>query len=229
MLAPVGADISDPKMLLLVFMPRIDLVRLRGTLVDGRIGDRPLRPVLIPLLLRGARVLFIRYAERPIIANLNPDGGHPVVLPSEGTGPVAVGSSTYELAPGDCVQAVRSVGPSGSAEIRFDPPYPNLEALPDETDRMGSWRIAFDGVPVTGGTYGLSRVGETIDLRLNVTLPWVPQNLPDAMWVFTQIVRTFRLWPTSYEWEGTAKLGPHRRWWARGGANESAKAALAAG
>jgi hypothetical protein len=208
MLAPVGADISDPKMLFLVFMPTIDLVRVGGTLVDGRIGDRPIKPAVMPLLLNGARVFLIRYGEKPIIANLNPNGGQPVVLTSEGTGPVRVGASTYELGPGACVQAVRSDGPSGSAEIRFDPPYPNLEALPDQTVREGSWSIALNGVPMTGGTYGLSRWSETIDLRLNVTMPWVPHNLPIEMWLFTQIVRKFRLWPTSYAWEGTATLGP---------------------
>lgn len=51
LLAPVGADVKKPPRLMLVFMPSIDLVRRSGSLVEGRIDDRILRPASLPILL----------------------------------------------------------------------------------------------------------------------------------------------------------------------------------
>lgn len=80
MLAPVGADVKMPPKLMLVFMPGIDLVRRSGSLVEGRIGDRTLRPASLPILLNWQRVRFVRYVARPIIATLNPPMSRPVLV-----------------------------------------------------------------------------------------------------------------------------------------------------
>ncbi len=66
MLAPVGADVKKPPRLMLVYMPSIDLVRSTGSLVEGRIGDRTLRPASLPILLNWHRVWFVRYVPNPV-------------------------------------------------------------------------------------------------------------------------------------------------------------------
>jgi hypothetical protein len=80
LLAPVGADVEKPPRLMLVYMPSIDLVRRSGSLVEGRISDRILRPASLPILLNWYRVWFVRYVPMPIIGTLNPPMSRPVVV-----------------------------------------------------------------------------------------------------------------------------------------------------
>lgn len=80
LLAPVGADVEKPPRLMLVYMPSIDLVRRTGSLVEGRIGDRILRPASLPILLNWHRVWFVRYAEKPVIGTLNPPMSKPLIV-----------------------------------------------------------------------------------------------------------------------------------------------------
>ena len=76
MLAPVGADIEKPLQLFLVYMPDIDLVRA-GSTVEGRIGDRTLRPARLPILLHGRRV---RVAGSPPSLTSFSTGSRPACL-----------------------------------------------------------------------------------------------------------------------------------------------------
>lgn len=64
----------------LVYMPCIDLVRRTGSMVEGRIGDRALRPASLPILLNWRQVLFIRYAAKPVIGTLNPPMSKPLIV-----------------------------------------------------------------------------------------------------------------------------------------------------
>jgi hypothetical protein len=85
---PCGADIAKPKQLFLVFMPSIDLVRRARFRVGIRIGDCAARPASLPILLKGHRVWFIRYADSPIIGTLNPPASRPVLFESPTPGTV---------------------------------------------------------------------------------------------------------------------------------------------
>lgn len=153
LLAPVGADIEKPLQLFLAYLPDIDLVRRAGALFEGRIGERALRPASLPILLHWRRVLFIRYAARPVIGTLNPPATRPVMfeLPVPGSADVAGMTVTAD---GDGSVTRMSAGTEPRrVEVAFHPGFPNLLGLPDGGSRAGRWSIRIAGVPITGGVY----------------------------------------------------------------------------
>jgi hypothetical protein len=207
LLAPVGADIRKPLQLFLVYMPDIDLARRAGTLVEGRIGDRPLRPASLPLLLGGHRVLFIRYVARPMIATLNPPMSRPLVARLQAPGSVTV-DGVLIVADGD--GRVTSVSPAeapGAVEMEFHPGFPHLPGLARGGSAAGRWSIRITGVPITGGSYSASREGDRVAVELDVTEHWKPSGLPLSMTLFTRVASVFRTWPATYRWRGTVGLG----------------------
>ncbi|MBI3772545.1 MAG: hypothetical protein HY272_07580 [Gammaproteobacteria bacterium] len=207
LLAPVGADIEKPLQLFLVYMPDIDLVRRAGSLVEARIGDRALHPATLPILLHGRRVWFIRYVARPVIGTLNPPMSRPwvVELPVPGSAEVDEMSIVAD-AEGNVTRIGAGQEPR-QVEVDFLPSFPNLLDLPAGGSASGRWSIRIAGIPITAGSYHVSREGDRVAVELDVTEHWKPSDLPLSMEIFTRVVRTFRTWPTTYRWRGVIELG----------------------
>ena len=88
----------------------------------------------------------------------------------------------------------------GTVRLAFDPPLPDLTALPDGARRDGSWSVSADGVRLTGGRWFVERDGDQVQAGLDVTEHWRPRRLPLVMRVVTTVVPVFRRWPTTYRW-----------------------------
>ncbi len=148
LLAPVGADIKKPRQLFLVFMPCIDLIRRTGSLAEGRIGDRILRPASLPILLNGHRVWFIRYAARPVIGTLNPPMSRPVVVELLAPGSIEVEGMTVVVDGDGSVTHITAGQEPRLVEVDFLPGFPNLPDLPNGGCAAGRWsRFASQGYP----------------------------------------------------------------------------------
>lgn len=207
LLAPVGADIEKPLRLFLVYMPDINLVRRAGSLVEGRIGNRVLRPASLPILLHGRRVWFIRYVARPVIGTLNPPMSRPLIFELPVPGSVEVDGMTV-VADGDgSVTRISAGQEPRRVEVEFLPGFPNLLGLPGGGSAAGRWSIRIAGTPITGGSYRASREGGRVAVELDVTEHWKPSGLPLSMDIFTRVVRMFRTWPSTYRWRGAVELG----------------------
>jgi hypothetical protein len=219
MLAPVGADIREPRMLFLVLMRSIAFLRRRGTVFAGRIGDRTLKPEGMLLPLYGARVWFTRYADQLVIATLNPPATVPVVETLEqATGPGS-GDRIVLDGSGDIVRLLAGVPGQGS-EMGFSPGFPNLETLRSGQTVEGRWSLSICGREITGGAYSALREGASVDVHLRPTVPWRPGRLPLAMLGLVRMVPRFRTWPTTYAWSGRVDLGAEptmRGSWSRHG------------
>ena len=207
LLAPVGAGIKNPRQLFLVFMPCIDLVRRTGSLFEGRIGDRILRPASLPILLDWHRVLFIRYAAKPVIGTLNPPMSKPLIVDMPMPGKTEVDGMMIVADEKGSVTRISAGQESGSVELDFLPGFPNLPEIPDGGSAVGRWTIHIAGVNITGGSYCASREGDRVAVELDVTQNWKPSGLPFCMEIFTRVVRMFRTWPATYRWRGVVELG----------------------
>lgn len=207
LLAPVGADIRNPRRLFLVYMPAIDLVRRRGTVVEGRLGDRELRPASLPLLIDGHRVLFIRYAAHPVIGVLNSGMNRPVVLDVPMPGSATIDGMTITVDADGDVSSLAAGSQAGRVLMEMAPAFPNLARLENGGSASGRWSIRIVDVPITGGTYSVSRNGDRAAVELDVSESWKPARLPLAMKVFVRLVPKFRTWPSTYRWRGSVNLG----------------------
>lgn len=212
MLAPVGADIVKPRMLFLVLMRSIALLRRRGTVFSGQIGDRTLRPAGLPVPLYGAWVWFTRYSDQLVIATLNPPAMAPVVeSPAQATGP-DTGDRIVLDRSGDIVRLVAGM-PGQGAELGFEPAFPNLETLPSGQKVEGHWSLSICDSEITGGHWSALREGASVNVHLRPTVPWRPGRLPLAMLGLVRVVPRFRTWPTTYRWSGRVDLGPEPTMW----------------
>lgn len=194
-LAPMGAGIDHPRALPLVWMSRFDLARRRGAKpeirIDGRLvqtGKLPLEPLL--------RRRLIKIAADLCVVSVNPDtvgdaasAGDPIFTP-EGT----------------LVGLIQARG-GHRAEMRFDPPFPDLRGLESRRPVTGIWSVIVDGRRLVAGSYTAMRRGDLVDLDLEVTEGWQPSGLPMLMRLVTTAAPVFRRWPTTYRWRGTASMG----------------------
>ena len=89
----------------------------------------------------------------------------------------------------------------------------------------GSWTVGVDAAPaLTGGTWRATRQDGTVRLVMEVTRRWRPRRLPVLMRLVTTVIRTFRVWPTTYRWEAVIELGATptmRSRWVRTGAGRA--------
>ncbi len=207
LLAPVGADVEKPPRLMLVFMPDIDLVRRSRSMVEGRIGDRTLRPASLPILLNWQRVWFVRYVPNPIIGTLNPPMSRPVVVELPTPGSIEFEGMTVVVDGNGSVTRITAGQEPRLVEVDFLPGFPNLPDLPQGGSATGRWSICIAGVSITSGSYSASREDDRVAAELDVTEQWKPSGLPLSMEIFTQLVRSFRTWPTTYKWHGVVELG----------------------
>lgn len=207
LLAPVGADIKNPRQLFLVYMPCIDLVRRTRSLFEGRIGDRTLRPASLPILLNWQRILFIRYAAKPVIGTLNPPMNKPLIVDMSIPGKKEIGGMMIVADERGSITRICAGQEPGRVELDFLPGFPNLADLPKGNSSAGRWSIRIMGVPITGGSYCASREGDRVAIELDVTQNWKPSGLPLCMELFTRVVRMFRTWPATYRWRGVVELG----------------------
>lgn len=207
LLAPVGVDIEKPLQLFLVYMPDIDLVRRTGSLVEGRISDRALCPAALPILMDWHRVWFIRYVARPVIGTLNPPMSRPLIVELAAPGSVAVDGMLIVADAEGSVTRISTGQEPCQVEVDFFPAYPNLFGLSSGASVSGRWSIRIAAVPITGGTYRVSRESDRVAVELDVTEPWKPSGLPLSMEIFTRVVRMFRTWPATYRWRGVIELG----------------------
>lgn len=207
LLAPVGADVEKPPRLMLVYMPNIDLVRRSGSLVEGRIDDRILRPESLPILLNWQRVWFVRYVPKPIIGTLNPPMSRPVVVELPAPGSIEVEGMTVVVDGDGSVTRISTGQEPCRVEIDFFPGFPNLLDLDSGGSAAGRWSIRIAGVSITGGSYSASREGDRATVELDVIENWKPSGLPLSMDIFTRVVSMFRTWPATYRWRGVVELG----------------------
>ena len=207
LLAPVGAGIKKPRQLFLVYMPHIDLVRRTGSLFEGRIGDRILRPASLPILLNWHRVLFIRYAAKPVIGTLNPPISKPLIIEMSAPGSAEVDGMMIIADEKGNVTRISAGIESCHVKLDFSPGFPNLLEIPNGGSAGGRWMIHIARVNITGGSYHASRKGDSVAVELDVTEQWKPSGLPLSMEMFTRVVRMFRTWPATYRWRGVVELG----------------------
>jgi hypothetical protein len=196
LLAPFGDGIDHPTALTLVAVHGFDLVRRVGAPPTVRIDGEPTPLGRLP----GARLHrrhLLKYGGPLTVAAICPAGGA-----------VSAEHTEVTLTPdGRRLRAVADRRDGGAVELRFRPPVPSLEELPEGTSRTGAWRVDVDDVPTTGGTWTVRRASEgTTELTLEVARPWrPPPGEPPLLRTVTRLLPVFRRWPTTYRWR--ASLG----------------------
>lgn len=204
-LAPVGNDIKSPKQLFLAFMEDFDFVLRKSTVFYARVGNRDLKPSLFPLSRNGEKVYFARYSNSPVVGTINPPMKSPLMFQSFDCGHTKVEGMILHLQNGRVNSMSRKYN-GKTISIEFPEGMVNLYELKDGVKYTGKWTYKIDDQVITGGNSILLKTGDKVDVLINVTRKWIPQNLPVSFQLFTLFVKSFRQWPTTYYWKGVVDL-----------------------
>jgi hypothetical protein len=199
LLAPVSAGVVRPVSLLLVWMPRFDLVRTTGSSPLVRIDGMHVPTGRLPGMRLHRRHL-IKYAAPVVTVELNPTHDDP--------GSVLVDDHRVV---GDQAEVREVVAEHAGHQARLllDPAMPELSRLVDGAGASGRWHIEIDRIRLTGGRWSVSRIGDDVRVEMDVDERWRPGRLPWLMRLVTTVVPVFRRWPTTYRWRADLSLGVH--------------------
>jgi len=196
-LAPMGAAITDPRSLPLVWMSRFDLLRRTSDPPVIRIDGRQASAGRLPAewLLRRR---LIKVASDLCVVSVNPVEDDSVYLTSDvANGEVLAGPSG--------VQTIAATRGPHKAVLRFDPPFPDVSS-PVSGATTGTWDLTIDATPIVAGKWSASRKDGEVRLGFDVTEGWRPTGLPMLMKVVTRVTPVFRRWPTTYRWTATVTI-----------------------
>lgn len=205
-LAPVGKDIENPQRLFFANMLEFDFVRRKGTEVFAQIGKRTLYPESFPVLRNYQRVLFIRYSAMPVIGTFNPPMNKPLAFALALPGSIEIEGMKVIADENSKITQISVGEKPRRVEVDFRPGFPNILDLPGAATETGRWTFRVSEGVMTGGTYAVSRDGDSVTVDIDATENWKPSGLPLSFRIFTGLVRSFRSWPSTYRWRGTVDL-----------------------
>lgn len=198
LLAPVSAGIDRPTGLLLVWLPRFDLVRATRGAPAIRIDGISASTGRLPGMRLHRRHL-VKYAAPVVPVELNRAHEGPLRAPAE--------DQQIRLDPDGGVAELGAESTNGhSARLLLDPAVPSVAGLPDGSTATGRWHVEVDGVRLTGGSWSAARQGDDVTVGLDVDERWKPGRLPWLMRLVTTVVPVFRRWPTTYRWRAAVSL-----------------------
>jgi hypothetical protein len=205
-LAPVGNDIQNPRQLFFAFMNEFDFVKKNGTVFEAKIGDRVLMPESFPIPRDFKKVFFTRYALNPVVGTFNPPANKPLIIHKNEFGLTKTCNMNLFLDKNHSIEHIWVNDGNSMVKIDFADNFPDLNQLNQMEKVEGRWKYSVCGHNLTKGNYNLFRKNDEVSVEFNVTGNWNPRKIPFSFWVFTAIVKSFRTWPTTYQWNGTVNL-----------------------
>ena len=232
LLAPMGDAAENPSAMPLVLLHDFYFVRQKHTEISVRIDGKEHQPDKLPMPMDRTRMYFARYSPTPFIVTLNPafngileplpaEAGRAVIeLPAEKNHEISQpGAYGGEHTVTEGALGLRWDGPvpeiaflkqsDGKHEITlaFDPPFPNLEALPDGANVSGKFVV--QGHPTTGkitGDYLVMKTGQRLHLEMEPTGGWIPNEKKLSVRIIYRMAGVFRKWPKTYRWTAEVEI-----------------------
>lgn len=215
LLAPMGQAASAPSALPLVLLRDFSFVRRARSEVRVAIDGREHAVDRLPVPIERQSVYFVRYAEEPLIARLNPAHDGPVATLDAGRSgtqvlPDVVGETRVEVrhqGGGAAIARLERRSSDQAVRLDLDPPFPNLLDLRDGLGVDGAFTITSD--PTLGrvaGTYRASRSGDTARIAMTPSGGWRPAERRWSIRLVYAIAPVFRRWPTTYAWSAELDL-----------------------
>lgn len=205
LLAPIGTVAKQPKSLPVYSLYGMSFAKRKHTdieiLVDGAVH----KPDTFPLPMDGAKGYFSRYSADTFNVdwNKNFQGQLPPLFPGDDNRAVR-GDVVYELVNNGGHYEIRRMSAANSRHrlnIDFSPPVPDIACLHDGLQAKGNFVITTDDTEgsVRGVYHVRSRENE-VEMSIHPDKGWIPDEKRFILKLLFTIVRVFKDWPKSYEW-----------------------------
>jgi hypothetical protein len=97
--------------------------------------------------------------------------------------------------------------------MSFTPSVPNLNTIPTKTHYKGKFLITgHESVGSISGDYTIQRNEDSIHIRVVPSKGWQPKITKFSTWFLFTIVKVFRKWPTTYQWDADLNKSPEGLW-----------------
>lgn len=211
LLAPVGSSSANPSSLPVYFMFNFYFVRQKYTDVKINIDNQTHKADTFPFPLNGSQVYYMRYSADTFLVDWCPEQSQALEpLRKEGKSIYGPNDTLYELLDQEKDPAfvrISSGGKGHSFVAEFQPPFPEITHIPDNTSLKGEFTLGSDeSAGVVRGTYEISKIGEEVEVNLNPRGGWEPCPKTLFLKFLFKVAKIFRQWPKTYQWTAKIKL-----------------------
>lgn len=193
--APPGADMASPNALFVPYIFDFDFVT-EPVEFTGTLGDTPLTLANMPIRRRGRRATGHKAGIGSVIVEFMPDGAAWLSSGAADT------DATVDATGGLTALSVRSS--NRATTVTFSPALRPLDQI--VAPMTCNWELCVDGDRIAAGTHWSARIGDRVDVEIDVNAGWRGAQRPWPIWLMTRLVRFLRRWPTKYSWQGSADL-----------------------
>ena len=218
LLAPMGDAATNPSSLPLVILQDFYFVRKNHTEIKVEINNRSHKPDELPIRMDRQKMTFARYSPKPLIATMNPahDGELETFELETGQGTFENGDYIYEIDWSNQSPSIRSFSAKNNIHlltISFKPSFPCLNTLEANTRYKGRFLISgHESVGTVSGEYYIHSDDESVSVRVVPSKGWKPKATKFSTRFLFTVVRVFRKWPTTYQWDAELHDDPDGVW-----------------
>ncbi|WP_194778049.1 hypothetical protein [Pararhodonellum marinum] len=210
LLAPMGDAATHPTSLPMVFLHDFYFVRKNQTDILVSIGNQLRKVDPFPIPMDFQKMTFVRYSPKPLIATLNPSyqGEWQTLNIKPGQLTFEKGNHIYEIEWNKQSASIKSMCVKNNIHLltmQFTPSFPSLNTFPPNTSYKGKFVISgHDSIGLISGEYYIQSEKEVVALKVIPSKGWKPKTTKLSTWFLFSIVKVFKKWPTTYQWN--AKL-----------------------
>lgn len=219
LLAPMGDAATHPTSLPIVLMHDFYFVRKNQTDIKVYINGQSHKTDEFPICMDGQKMTFIRYSPKPLIATLNSayTGELMALEPAIGQKTFEQGDNIYEIEWVNHKASIQSMSVKNNIHLltmNFIPSFPCLRTISNNTKYKGEFIITgHESVGTLAGEYSIQSGKESIHVRLVPSKGWKPKATKFSTWLLFNLVKVFKKWPTTYQWDGELEKSPEGLWY----------------
>lgn len=219
LLAPMGDAATHPSSLPIVLMHDFYFVRKNQTDIKVYINGQSHKTDEFPICMDGQKMTFIRYSPKPLIATLNSayTGELMALEPAIGQKTFEQGDNIYEIEWVNHKASIQSMSVKNNINLltmNFIPSFPCLRTISNNTKYKGEFIITgHESVGTLAGEYSIQSGKESIHVRLVPSKGWKPKATKFSTWLLFNLVKVFKKWPTTYQWDGELEKSPEGLWY----------------
>lgn len=212
LLAPIGTLAKQPKSFPVYSLYGMSFAKRKHTNIEIQIDEASHKPDTFPLPVDWAKNYFSRYSPDTFNVdwNKNFQGQLLPLFPGE-DGKTENGNVSYELVNNGGHHEIRRMSTTNNKHtinIEFLPPVPDIVCLRDGLKIAGYYIITTDeAAGSVRGEYHATCRGNETEISLHPNQGWIPNEKRLILRLLFIIVKVFKDWPKSYEWNAVIKSG----------------------
>lgn len=210
LLAPIGTLAKQPKSFPVYSLYRMSFAKQKHTVIKIMIDEASHKPDTFPMPVDMARNYFSRYSPDTFNVdwNKNFEGQLIPLFPGEAC-KTENGNISYELVNNGGhyeIKRMSTTNKKHTINIEFIPPMPDIVCLHDGLRMAGDFIITTDGAAgYILGEYHVRCRGDETEMSLYPDQGWIPKENRLILRLLFMIVKVFKDWPKSYEWNAVIK------------------------